>query len=376
MRALAPCLALAFLPAGAAADPTHGASTRIGDPTEQAGKAKDAKSTASFVAMPIPLSDPAIGTGLGVAAMALYNQDKSGRPWTTGAGGLYTDLESWAAAVFHKSHFAEDRYRLTAAAAYGDFNLDFYGVGVDAGSRGLSVKMEQEGALFLGEFLVRAQPHFYIGARYIAASVNTTIQLPQLAAFPDLDLPDIELESMISSLGLSSEYDTRDSEYGPRKGIYASGQWLFSDEAIGSDFDYDRVNLAVNGYVVLDGKTTLAWRGSVCWAGDGAPFYDICNFGSQNDLRGYPAGQYRDHAMYAVQAELRRPLFWKIGGVAFAGFGEVASGFDELTSDEILPAAGFGLRFTASEEYRVNASIDFAVGDATSAIYFYIGEAF
>jgi outer membrane protein assembly factor BamA len=227
------------------------------------------------------------------------------------------------------------------------------------------------------EYLHRVRPNLYLGARYRGMAINSTLKSSAIPVpFPDLALPDIEMESVSSALGLSSEYDTRDSEYGPRKGIYAGGQWLFADEAFGSDFNYQRAEAAVNGYIPLSEKTTLAWRGSVCWSGDNAPFYDLCNFGSQNDLRGYTQGQYRDHAMYAVQAELRRPLFWRLGGVIFAGIGEVAPGFDQLNWDNILPAAGVGLRFEASREYRVNASIDFAVGDGTSAVYFYIGEAF
>ena len=34
-----------------------------------------------------------------------------------------------------------------------------------------------------------------------------------------------------------------------------------------------------------------------CATGQGAPFWDLCFYGQNNDLRGYAAGQYRDHAM-------------------------------------------------------------------------------
>lgn len=62
--------------------------------------------------------------------------------------------------------------------------------------------------------------------------------------------------------------------------------------------------------------------------------------------------------------------------VAFAGIGQVAPSLKELTSDNLLPSAGLGLRFRASEEERVNLSIDFAVGKDSDAWYFRIGEAF
>jgi outer membrane protein assembly factor BamA len=193
--------------------------------------------------------------------------------------------------------------------------------------------------------------------------------------FPDLRPPDAELESVSSALGLSAEYDTRDSEYQTSSGIYATGVWLVADTAIGSDRDYSRGEARINGYHRLDPKSVLAWRGAVCIAGDDAPFYDICNYGSQNDLRGYASGQYRDRAMVAIQTEYRRHLFGRFGGVVFAGVGGIGPDLGSVT-DAFLPAGGVGLRFEASKKYGVNVGVDYAVGKDSSAFYFRIGEAF
>ena len=124
-----------------------------------------------------------------------------------------------------------------------------------------------------------------------------------------------------------------------------------------------------------EAKAVVAARLSVCDSGDGAPFFDLCMFGQNNDLRGYDPGRYRDHTLAAVQVEYRRDLFWRIGAVAFAGVGGVAPSFDKFGSN-LLPAAGVGLRLKASKAHRVNASIDFAFGEDSHAFYFYIGEAF
>lgn len=368
----------ALWPTPAAAQPAQGTAARITGPANDALRANNKP---SFVAMPIPLSDPAIGTGLAVAGMALYNQGADGRPWTTGVGALYTDNTSWAAAAFHKSSFADDRYRLTVAGGYADLKVDFYGIGADAGSNGVSIGLNEKGVAGIAEFLVRVAPNLYLGARYRGATVDSSLNrsaldLPDLGLDFDVDIPEIVVETAVSSLGLAVEHDTRDSEYAPRKGTYFTGDWLQADENLGSDFEYARLNVALNGYHGLGENTVIAWRGSACFSGDGAPFYDLCNFGSSNDLRGYPFGQFRDHAMYAVQAEVRQHLFWRFGGVAFAGVGEVASDFADLTADNLLPAAGVGLRFEASRKYRVNLSIDYAVGDDTEGLYFYVGEAF
>jgi outer membrane protein assembly factor BamA len=363
--------ALAFHATGATAQEVETSAATLRAPVEQGVH----KRTASFVAMPIPMSNPAIGNGLGVAALAIYKPAGSARPWTTGAGGLYTDTKSWGVAVFQKAYLGGDKYRVTAAAGTGVFNVDFYGIGSAAGSSGRSIALEQKSKGGLAEVLVRVSPHVHAGLRYRLIDMDTTVKTSQIP-LPRLVLPDIELKSVVSQLGLAGEFDSRDSEYGPRSGLYANAQLLYASDALGSDFEYPRLTGAVNGYHELSEKAVLAWRGSMCRSGDGAPFYDLCNYGSNNDLRGYTSGQYRDHAMAAAQVEYRRRLYKRWGVVGFAGVGQVASEFSKFSTKNLLPAAGFGVRFEASQKYRVNISIDYAVGDATSALYFYVGEAF
>ncbi len=370
MRSLALCgILVAATPTALWAQDIENATATVRDPVEQVGHLKP-----SFVAMPIPLANPAIGNGLGVAALAIYQPSGSARPWTSGAGGLYTDTKSWGAAIFQKAYLGGDKYRVTAGVGTGVFNVDFFGIGSDAGADGRSIELEQKTSGALAEVLLRVRKHVHAGVRFRYIKMDTTVDTS--STLPQLQLPDLELQSQVAQLGLSGEYDTRDSEYNPRAGVYANAQWLYASDALGSDFEYPRLTAAVNGYHGINDKTVLAWRGSLCRSGSGAPFYDLCNYGQSNDLRGYTSGQYRDHAMFAVQAEVRRKIYKRLGAVAFVGVGEVATEFSKLNTKDLLPAAGVGARFEASTKYRVNVSIDYAVGDGSSAFYFYIGEAF
>ena len=344
-------------------------ATTLRTPVEQAASKK-----ASFVAMPIPLANPAIGNGLGVAALAIYQPGKSARPWTSGVGGLYTDTKSWGVAAFQKAYLGGDKYRLTAGVGTGVFNVDFFGIGSNAGAQGRSISLEQKSLGGLAEVLVRLRDHVHAGVRFRYIDMDTTVDTPNIT--PQFQLPPIELQSVVSQLGLAGEFDSRDNEYNPRSGVYANAQLMYASETIGSDFEYPRLTAAVNGYHEINDSSILAWRGSLCRSGGDAPFYDLCNYGQNNDLRGYSSGQYRDHAMVAVQAEYRRKIYKRLGAVGFVGVGEVASEFDKLNTKDLLPAAGVGVRFEASTKYKVNVSVDYAVGDGTSALYFYIGEAF
>jgi outer membrane protein assembly factor BamA len=117
-------------------------------------------------------------------------------------------------------------------------------------------------------------------------------------------------------------------------------------------------------------------RLALCGTTNDTPFFERCQFGSSNDLRGYAVGRYYDDVMYAAQIEYRTPLWKRLGGVVFAGVGSVASSFSDLDTADSLPAAGFGLRYLASPKQRVNVSADLAFGRDESALYVYIGEAF
>lgn len=330
----------------------------------------------NFLALPIPISDPAIGDGLALGAGALYKAGGSERPWTTGAGGLYTDSGSWAALLFQKAYIGKDRYRVLAAGGLGEFNVDFYGIGPDAGARGDSIPISQSAGFAVVQGLMRVAPHTYAGLQYRLIDMTTTLNPDTPPSFPDMEIPPLERDSRSSALGISGEYDSRDNEYQPTRGLYGSVLWLQATEALGSDHDYSRAEFKVNGYTRTDDRTVWAWRASTCWAGDAAPFYDICNFGSQSDLRGYIQGQYRDHSMFAIQTEYRRKLGRRLGVVLFAGVGAVAPEFGAIGQQELLPAAGVGLRYEASRTYGVNFGVDYAVGVDSSAFYFRVGEAF
>jgi Omp85 superfamily domain len=329
-----------------------------------------------FVGVPVPLSDPALGSGIEPVIMLLYAPRGSGGTWTTGFAGLYTSTKSKAFGVFQKAHLDDDRFRLTAALGYGDFNLKFFGIGGALASQDKSININQTGEAALIEGLVRVAPHTYLGARYFLIDTTTTLPPIQIGG---IAIPFPQLRSTSSELGPSAVYDTRDSEYGPRRGIYVTGQWLFASQALGSKFQYDKLTIDANAYFTLTPTTVLAARVSLCAAGREAPFYDLCLYGSRNDLRGYAAGQYRDHRLAAAQIELRQHLFWRIGMVAFAGVGGTAPGdvsSNPFAKATFLPSAGVGLRFLASKAYRVNLSIDVAEGVHSQGLYIYVGEAF
>ena len=362
-------------PATAGASETDVASRQAMDDASGMEQGAARKDRPSFVVLPIPQSNPALGSGLVLAGVAFYQPAGSPRPWMTGAAVLWTDNGSRGGGVFQKAYLRGDLYRVSAFAGGANLNVKFYGIGARQANRDISVPIEQSGRAVQLDGLRRLRPNLYAGLRLRAAQVETSLRFEGEAS-EEFDLEALQLDTRIGGPGLLLQYDSRDSEMYPSTGRYANLQLQWNLASFGSDLRYDRQELSYNHYRSLSPKGVLALRGALCRASDGAPFFDICLFGASNDLRGYETGQYRDRAMGAVQAEYRWQFARRWGALFFAGVGGVAPSMGDLADARALPSGGMGLRFKASTAYNVNVSLDYAVGRDTDAVYVYIGESF
>jgi outer membrane protein assembly factor BamA len=327
-----------------------------------------------LVIAPIPLSNPTIGSGLAVAAMYLYSLDPESPSSLTGAGGGYTDSDSWAAGLTQRTYLQGDRYRINATAAYAQINYDFYGVGSDAGHEGQSIPLHQHGYTMIPEVSWRVYGHFYLGARLRYFKVSTELPANAAAFIGTPDASSLDVTS--SGIGLIASYDTRDREFSPRRGVLVDFRSNLARREIGSTFDYENLELSINAYVDAWRNDVIAMRMHACNASGQAPFFDICLFGTNSDLRGYIGGQHRDKAMAAMQVEYRATLTSRIGAVAFAGVGAVASSLGRLGNSDSLGSVGMGLRYLAAPRQGVTLSLDYAAGRDSEAWYVYIGDAF
>ena len=70
------------------------------------------------------------------------------------------------------------------------------------------------------------------------------------------------------------------------------------------------------------------------------------------------------------------PLFWRLGMVGFAGFGNVAEKFSHLRLGELRASYGFGLRFLFDQKEKIQVRMDIAFGENSTGFYFSIYEAF
>ncbi|MBB1087244.1 BamA/TamA family outer membrane protein [Lysobacter sp. SG-8] len=362
------------------ASPARGADVSVAntpgrEEAEQLRAGREDHDGRSFVVLPIPQANPALGTGVVLAAVVFYQPEGSVRPWMTGAGALWTDNGSRGGGLFQKAYLGGDRWRLTALAAQAELQLKFYGIGEAAADRGRSIDIEQKPTFYRVDLLRKVAESHFLGLRLQQVDMTTRIPLD----LPDdigVEIPTPELEMALAGPGLVYEYDTRDAETGPTRGLYVDAAAMWNLDGWGSDREYAKATVAANHYRPLGPDGVLALRGYACSAGDDAPFFDLCLFGSGADLRGYEGGQFRDYTLLAFQGEYRWQFARRWGAVFFAGVGDVAPSFGDYRFDDLLPSGGLGLRFKASTEYNVNIRLDYARGKDGDAVYFSIGEAF
>ncbi|WP_427963441.1 BamA/TamA family outer membrane protein [Altererythrobacter sp.] len=327
--------------------------------------------------IPLPVIDPTLGTGLGLGLIRFYQPKGAGAPWTSGIGGLYTDKGNLELGAFQRMSLDNDRKRIFVLGGYSSTEVQFYGIGAEAGDAGLSISLRQKSFYLDLQGLVEIAPDLFVGGKLDILDVDTTRSTPSGDEVePDIPLSSGELSNRIVAVGPLFQFDLRDNQFNPSRGVLLEGQYLHATPALGSDLSYYSLRLAANAYHPLGPDSVLAMRVSLCAKGRDAPFHSLCRYGDSADLRGYSGGRYRDRAAWAIQAEIRQKIAGRLGAVVFAGTGGIASGLGQLRDSNHLPSAGIGLRYEIAPEYRINARIDLAWGKDSQALYLSLGEAF
>ncbi len=186
-----------------------------------------------------------------------------------------------------------------------------------------------------------------------------------------------ERGGIASGIGPSIVWDSRDNQLYPRSGDYHQMAAVFFGPGLGSDFSFIRAFLDLRHYIGTLPGQVLAFNGYLGVTAGAPPFYLLQLLGGSSQLRGYYEGRFRDNEMALLQAEYRARLFWRVGGAAFFGVGQVAQRIDQLGDPTNLrPAGGAGLRFTVSEREGFSVSADLGVSENGVLPYVLFKEAF
>lgn len=324
-----------------------------------------------FVPVVIPITEPAVGLG-GAGALVFIDKQQGeakagfGRPNISAIGALGTDNGTRGAFAGDMRHWLDDRMKTLVGVVQASVNLDFYGIGRDPllQDRPKSYNLDTTAAVVKGQYRVGTSK-VWLGLGYALAS--TTIKFDVL---PNVEsLPDLQLKSRVGGLLPGVSYDSRDNIFTPTAGNYVDlSAGLFS-KALGSDTDFQRVNLTAIHYQPLARNLTLGLLGNSILSYGEVPFY-LRPFVF---MRGVPAMRYQGDYMAQAEAELRWQFWERISLVGFGGAGATRN--EQGRRPQNVVAGGVGVRYELARKYGLHMGLDVAYGPAGPAWYIQFGSA-
>lgn len=308
---------------------------------KQKGEAKKKRpSRGSLVVAPLPISIPAIGTGIIPVLGYIFpfsKNDKVSPPSTIGVAGVITNNGSRGFDLGGHVFLKENTYEIIAGYGQVDVNYNLYGTGFFFGNAGatLKVPVKQSGHAFFGEALRRLAWKVFVGPRFFDG--NSVVTLGPTAQIPALP-PDLGILTTLRALGVHMVRDARPNQFYPTAGTKLEFTADFFAQALGSKYSFQSYKFYFDKYYSLTVNQVLACDLFVCNTAGQPPFYGNCIYGTQNELRGYTASQYLNRYMWATQLEYRLTLPKGFALAGFGGIGEVFPGASQrLRTNYFLP---------------------------------------
>jgi hypothetical protein len=346
-------------------------------------KKKTARS-ARFLPIPIFITEPAIGVGLG-AALAYFHKKKGAAgeeasiprattaaattetgkktkppPTVSAVAGAYTESGTWGAGIGHSRANRKDSVRYVGAVGYAKVKSTIFRLNIP-------FDFDIEGGILYQDIRFRlGQGNFFLGAKLSALSAKATVEL-------GFDRP-LELgEGETSNVGLAAQaiWETRDNVMTPNSGrLIQLDVWRY-DDAIGGDFDYWDANFKINSFHQLHDRFVLGWRIDARAIDGKPPFWGY----PWVTLRGVPALRYQNERVGVAEVEGRLNLAKRWAVVGFIGAGATAGDIPLFEAEDNISAGGIGGRFLFLPDEDLWVGVDIARGPEDFYWYIQVGQA-
>jgi len=336
-----------------------------------------------FFPVPIIITEPAIGYGLGAALVFLHDplagrvpdgetfdpqsKDAEGKlipPSVSALFGMYTENDTWMAGGAHMGVWKNDNIRYLGALATGAVNIKFYRTILD---RELTINTNIEpDILYQGLKFRLAGSKFFAGASYLLLDTSSEIGISGLDA-------SFKGNSRDAAAIFSLDYDSRNTIFTPTDGISSTIEASLFRKAVGSDTEFEKYKAKIYYFTPMGKTFVLGLRGDVqtIRGEDGdIPFYQYPFV----DLRGIPAMRYQGESVGVAEFELgwNFTTRWSVLGFGGAGRTTAIGASDETTN---VYSKGAGLRYFVARRFGTHVGFDIAKGPEDTAFYIQFGHA-
>ncbi|USD43342.1 BamA/TamA family outer membrane protein [Vibrio sp. SCSIO 43135] len=362
-----------------------------------------AENAVGFLPVPIIITEPAVGYGGGLVGIFMHEteHEKQRRKQAaltsldggaqlmpasiTAVGAAGTKNGSWFAFAGHRHSWLDDSIRYIGGAGVGKINLDIYqdvsfpgglipGVGgkLPSFNTTFGFNTQTTGAAMLQSVQFRvAKTPLMLGVKQLASYTSVESSNGVINQILEWTLGK---ESVISGLGVTAEYDTRNNLFYPTSGFKVAADYMVYDEKIGSASNYQKFSLEGQGYIPIAKKWTMAFAG------------DYENFSTEElfiaptaqpyiKLRGVQSYRYQGDEIATLQSQVTYDIDhrWKVS--AFYGVGE-AKQDNSLSDNTVVDAYGAGFRYQLARRYGLYMGVDVARSEGENAFYINLGSGF
>jgi hypothetical protein len=348
--------------------------------TETTAEIEGSSKKGNFLVLPIVITEPAIGEGLGAAIVYFHGKNTSAKPrvmngnsvvttarkstpppTVTGVMGFYTNNDTNGVGIVHVNSFKADKYRFTGILADMTVISNIFFLDIP-------FNFEIDGNLAFTSLKRRwGDSNLFLGLSLMAFDADVDFKLDTA------DIPPVPLLGFgLTNVGIAGSvtYDRRDASTMPKNGqLFDLNIWRY-DDALGSDFEYNSVRLKLLSFHTLHEKFTFGLRFDASTVSGSPPFFAV-PFVS---LRGIPALRFQADTAGAVEVEGRYEFADRWAGLVFAGAGFTDVKRSELETSQDMNAWGAGFRFKALESQNVWIGLDVAEGPEETVWYFQVGQ--
>lgn len=332
-----------------------------------------------FAIYPAASYTPETSLSLGAVAFFVINNEQASesenyRPTNFSPYIVYS-LRNQLEANVDFDIFLKNGTNLNLTTRYFNFPDYFYGTG-NATAAENQETFTNNALFFEGSAMKPLNQSLFLGFNF-DIRYDELVDFEEEGMLIDSDLTGVD-GGFISGIGPSIRMDSRDNVLYPSKGNYFDVSAIFYPD-FSSKYAFSIYSFDFRKYMSLGNeKNILAMQLLTRFSSGDVPFYKLPKLGGSRRLRGIShANRYIDNNVFYMQAEYRRELFWRFGGVLFAGFGDVANQVSDYNLNDMKVVIGLGGRFRAIKGEKLNARIDlgFTIGNE-SAIYFLVRESF
>lgn len=344
------------------------------------------ENSAGFMPVPLAITEPAIGEGLGAAVLFFSPAEGDTRdddqdatrengepeefvvPNITAVAAAATNNSSWLAGAAHVAHWKDDRIRYEGLLGRAKLNLRFYGIEGERFSSDAGFEFTAEAVLLQQPLDFRiGRSNWFAGVEYELVNIETAFDTS--AIIPGF--PPLTLDVTLSGLGPSIEYEDLDSTFTPNHGIDFAFAAMRYNEQLGSDLEYSSIESHIHFYSQIGDRWVLGLRAAAERVSGDTPFFLMPFI----DMRGIPALRYQGEAMALAEIEARWAFHDRLSLIGFAGVGKVAESFGDFGEEPGRAARGLGIRYYIARRLGMHVGTDVARGPEDTHYYLTFGSA-